>query len=102
MLPTQRRNVNRAHGGRESIFLSVRCSFLGAYDKPRYRDIVDVLSLIIVRPFYSTDIICRQSDRFVLTINCRLIEMRVISNHDVDQTISYFYIFALGCAPSCD
>lgn len=38
-----------------SFFSLVRCSFLGKYDKLRYQDIVDVLSLIIIRPLYSAD-----------------------------------------------
>lgn len=90
MLRTLHRNVNRTRCDRKSIFFfSFKCrSFRGAYDKPRYRDIVDIVSLIIARAHFILSIIRRQSDRFVLTINCRLIELRV-SNQNVGLTISY-------------
>lgn len=51
-------------------------SFRGAYDKPRYRDMVDIVSLIIARAHFILSIIRRQFDRFVFTINCRLIELQ--------------------------
>jgi len=77
-------------------FFSLVHSFLNACDKPRYRDIMNILSLIIVCPLYSID---NLSTVQPVRPHNQLQAHRIanVSNHDVGKRL----IISIICFRLC-